>query len=55
MVADDKKTLDMLLRYGASLKIKDIYERTPLEVALDTTEHSVHKLDFLKAIAYHQY
>ena len=55
MVGDDKKSLDMLLRYGASLKIKDVYERTPLEVALDTTEHSVHKLGFLKAISYHQY
>ena len=39
----------MLLRYGASLKIKNDYRETPLEAAID------HKLKFLKANSYHQH
>ena len=49
---EDKKAFEMLLKYGASLKIKNDYEMTPLEVALKKADH---KHEFLKIISYHQH
>ena len=49
IIEEDKKTFDMILKYVASLKIKNGYGETPLEVSLD------HKVEFLKIISYHQH
>ena len=49
IIEEDKKTFYMILKYVASLKIKNDYGETPLEVALD------YKLEFLKIISYHQH
>ena len=49
IIEEDKKTFDMILKYVASVKIKNGYGETPLEVAL------AKKLEFLKAISHHQH
>ena len=49
IIEEDKKTFDMILKYVTSLKIKNGYGETPLEVAL------AKKLEFLKAISHHQH
>ena len=52
---DYMKSFELLLRYGASLNIKNEYVETPLEVALTKVYNTDHKLHFLKVIFYHQH
>ena len=45
----ERKTFEMLLKYGALLEIKNGFGMTPLEVDLDATDQ---KLEFVKTISY---